>query len=456
MNDDSPKLEPMPRASFKKKATVFATAFAAMLAVSILWTVNRSGSISDPPVSRNVDGVFYDNIAFNLNRGEGFLVDLQAQPWRETYVKANQQQQSDLDYEWLLPVKGTGPTLLRSPAYPFALAKIFQVSNHRYDVARIFGCVFVSLGLAMFLTFSALRWGYLPAVVGGATLSLDFSVMQSAGIIATESLAILVFATTFLLVVKAWEKPTMGSWFIAGVGFSVLTLTRGIWSLGLLLLIVSAGVCFLPAIRNRWETLRWSHLAVFLVAAILFAMPWWARNCMTTGHFTPFGLAGSCGFVAGYCDESLANHGQWQPDVFNRNQIEVQQNVDMDTIRLADLEYMTGQESVRKTKAWCLANWKRIPELMLARGLSHWGFYNAEVPWIFQIGNVVLVAVGLLGCFIFTGSVRGIFIVVLLLDSLLVMLTWEHLGRYAIPIRPLVHLGYGLAISWLVRLFSKT
>ena len=152
MNDDSPKLEPMPRASFKKKATVFATAFAAMLAVSILWTVNRSGSISDPPVSRNVDGVFYDNIAFNLNRGEGFLVDLQAQPWRETYVKANQQQQSDLDYEWLLPVKGTGPTLLRSPAYPFALAKIFQVSNHRYDVARIFGCVFVSLGLAMLLS----------------------------------------------------------------------------------------------------------------------------------------------------------------------------------------------------------------------------------------------------------------------------------------------------------------
>ena len=27
------------------------------------------------------------------------------------------------------------------------------------------------------------------------------------------------------------------------------------------------------------------------------------------------------------------------------------------------------------------------------------------------------------------------------------MLTWEHLGRYAIPIRPLVHVGYGVAIA---------
>jgi len=40
------------------------------------------------------------------------------------------------------------------------------------------------------------------------------------------------------------------------------------------------------------------------------------------------------------------------------------------------------------------------------------------------------------------------------LDSLLVMLTLENLGRYAIPIRPLIHDGYGLAIAkFLARVF---
>jgi hypothetical protein len=37
------------------------------------------------------------------------------------------------------------------------------------------------------------------------------------------------------------------------------------------------------------------------------------------------------------------------------------------------------------------------------------------------------------------------------LDTFLVMLTWEHLGRYAIPIRPVVHIGYGLAIAAVIR-----
>ena len=294
-------------------------------------------------------------------------------------------------------------------------------------------------------------------MIGGTTLSLDYSVMQSAGMIATESLAILVLATTFLLIVRAWDVQSYGSWSVAGIGFAVLMLTRGIWSLGLLLLIALAGVCLLPAFRKGWATFRWSHLAVFLLTAIVFAMPWWIRNCMTTGHFTPFGLAGSCGFVAAYCDESAANHGQWQSDVFNQNQIEVQKHVDMDEISLADLEYMTGQESMRKTKSWCAANWNRIPKLMWDRGLSHWGFYTPDIPSIVQMANLSLIAIGLLGCLFCTGSVRGVFVVVLLLDSLLVMLTWEHLGRYAIPIRPVVHLGYGLAISCLAsRFFTKT
>lgn len=435
--------------SFLKNAIVFAIAFATMFFVSMIWTLNRGGEQSDPPAPWNVDGIFYDNIAFNINRGEGFVVDLHAEPWRGSYLQylPSKGGRLDLDYHWLVPVKGTGPTALRSPAYPFALSLIYRSFGHRYNVARIFGCVFVSLGLALLLTFCVSRWGYLPAVFAASTMALDYSIMSSAGTLATESLAILIFAITFMLIVNAYERSSVLLWAIAGISFAALMLTRGIWSLGFLILIVALIGFSIPLIRRCLGKLQRKHLVAFLVTAAIFAMPWWIRNCQTTGHFTPFGTAGSCGFVAAYCDESLENFGQWQADVFNRNQIEVQKNVDMDTIKLADLEYMTGQESMRKTKAWCLANWKRIPQLMLYRALSHWGFFNTGVSAPLQIANIWLIIVGLVGCVCTTGKARGVFIVVLLLDSLLVMLTWEHLGRYAIPIRPLIHVGYGLAIA---------
>jgi len=390
-------------------------------------------------------------VAFNLNQGNGFSVNLHDETWRSTYLSANEQPPLEGQYDWLLPVKGTGKTALRSPGYPYVLAATYQTFGHRYDIARILGCVFASVGLALLLTFCALRWNYTAAVIAGATLSVDFSVMQSAGTLATESLAIFIFAITFLLVVRAWEKPTYPRWIVAGASFAALLLTRGIWSLGWLILIAFAVVCLTPLIRKRWETFRASHLMVFLATAMIIAMPWWIRNCSATGHFTPFGTAGSCGFVGGYCDESLANYGQWQPDVYNKNQVEVQKTFDMDSVDLAELEHAIGQSSMAKTKAWCLENWNRLPELMSYRALSHYGMFNPGVPWIFQLANIWLVAIGLTGCFFFTGRLRSVFIFVLLLDCVLVMLTWEHLGRYAIPIRPIVHVGYGLAVAAVIR-----
>lgn len=443
--------------SVRKNTIVFTIAFATMFFASMIWILSRSGEQAGPPAPWNVDGIFYDNIAFNINRGEGFAVDLFAQPWRETYLPPQPPNGDHMDsnYKWLGPLKGTGPTALRSPAYPYALSLVYRMFGHRYDVARIFGCLFVSLGLALLLTFSESRWGYLPALIAAVTLTTDYSIMLSAGTLATESLAILIFAITFLLVINAYERSSVLLWAIAGFSFAALMLTRGIWSLGYLILIVSLVGFWIPPIRNRLGLFQQKHLVAFLAVATIVAMPWWIRNCQTTGHFTPFGTAGSCGFVAAYCDESLEDHGQWQTDVFNRNQIEVNKTVDMDTIKLADLEYLIGQESMRKTKAWCLANWTQIPQLMWHRGLSHWGFFNPSVTRPFQIANIWLIVVGLVGCFFATGTSRGVFIVVLLIDTLLVTLTWEHLGRYAIPIRPVVHIGYGLAITTTIRAIAR-
>ena len=78
MNDDLSELAT--KVSLKKKAAIFLIALTTMFAATIAWTVSRPVSIGDPPATWNVDGVFYDNIACNLNLGEGFVVNLQAQP----------------------------------------------------------------------------------------------------------------------------------------------------------------------------------------------------------------------------------------------------------------------------------------------------------------------------------------------------------------------------------------
>ena len=230
--------------SLKERATVFLIAFAVMLCATIVWTLNRESSLDDPPSTWNVDGVFYDNIAHHLNAGDGFYVDLQTRSWRANYIATDTVTADEGEYAWLIPVKGTGPTTLRSPAYSFLLSKIYQSFGHRYDVARVFGCVFASLGLALLLAFSVCRWGYMPAIIAGFTLMVDFSVMQSAGTLATESLAILVFAVTFIFIISAYEKPSHFRWAIAGASFAALMLTRGIWNLGLLVMIAGMSVFF--------------------------------------------------------------------------------------------------------------------------------------------------------------------------------------------------------------------
>jgi len=169
----------------------------------------------------------------------------------------------------------------------------------------------------------------------------------------------------------------------------------------------------------------------------MIATPWWIRNCNLTGHFTPFGSAGTCGLVAAWCDDSLNDHGHWQQKVFNDLVREVVD--DMEGNELVPREVEMARRSSRTAI-------DRIPELMFWRSLSHWGFFNPSVPPIFHWLNVAMMVSGFTGCLLLTGRLKVLFTVVLLVDLAIVMLTWEHLGRYAIPIRPLIHLGLALVI----------
>ena len=424
----------------------FGLIFTFLTLASIAWTLNRGSTLDAPPAAWNTDGVFYDNIAVELNENNGIGVDFQNPQWRSTNQRANATPPHERQYDWVMQYQGTGATTLRSPGYPIVLSGVFRLCGHRLDAARIFGCLLVSLGLSLLAGWIARRWGVVTAAVFCVTVALDYSVMQSAGTIGTESLAVFLFATAFLSAVGGVEKPSHLRWFFCGILFAALILTRGNWNLGLLIFLPLSLLALVPIVAKRIAPLKFQHAVTFFIAVLIIAMPWWIRNCYLTGQFSPFGTAGTCGLVAAWCDESLENYGHWQPKVFHDLQRQVIDDTTESGNELVPREIELAQRSSQAAIAWCKANWNRIAELMFWRSLSHWGFFNPTVPPIYHWLNVAMVVTGLPGCLLLTGRLSGLFTVVLLVDLAIVMLTWEHLGRYAIPIRPLIHLGLALVI----------
>ena len=424
----------------------FALFFSFMMLASIAWTLNSGSALDSPPAPANHDGVFYDNIAVQLNQGAGFSVDFHTPAWRSAYQDANTTPPLAQQYDWVMQYRGTGPTMLRSPGYPTVLAGVYRLFGYRLDAARICGCLLVSLALSMLASWIAQRWGVVAAIMFCGTVVLDYSVMHSAGMIGTESLAIFLLACTFLSAASAVEKPSHVRWFCCGILFALLLLTRGNWNLGLLIFLPLSALMLFPAIGKRVLPFQFRHAVAFFIAVFIIAAPWWVRNCSLTGQFTPFGSAGTCGLVGAWCDESLDDHGHWQQKQFNELVREVVDDLKDSSNELVPREIEMARRSSQTAIAWCKSNWDRIPELMFWRSLSHWGFFNPSVPPIFHWLNVAMVASGFVGCLLLTGRLRGLFTVVLLIDLAIVMLTWEHLGRYAIPIRPLIHLGLALVI----------
>ena len=422
----------------------FALFFSFMMLASIAWTLNSGIPLDSPPAPANRDGVFYDNIAVQLNQDAGFSVDFQMPAWRSAYDDANTTPPFAQQYDWVMQYQGTGATMLRSPGYPVVLAGVYRLFGYRLDAARICGCLLVSLALSMLASWIAQRWGVVAAVVFCGTVVLDYSVMQSAGTIGTESLAIFLLACAFLSAAGAVEKPSYGRWFFCGSLFALLLLTRGNWNLGLLIFLPLSVLTLTSSIGKRILPFKFRHAVAFFFAVLIIAMPWWIRNCSLTGHLTPFGSAGTCGLSAAWCDESLNDHGHWQQNIFNDLVLEVIDDLEGD--ELVPREVEMARRSSQTAIAWCKNHWNRIPELMFWRSLSHWGFFNPAVPWILHWLNVATVVSGFAGCLLLTGRLRGLFTVVLLVDLAIVMLTWEHLGRYAIPIRPMIHLGLALVI----------
>jgi len=412
-------------------------------AATVFWSLRECGYDLNQPPGVTRDDVYYDNIAFNLNKGTGFSLDFADKEWLIPYGEHF----DTVDRRWIFTTHVRGPTTSRAPVYPWLVAKSYSAFGRRWDIIRVFQIVLLPIVLSTFLVWCGLRIGN-PwlAPVAAVTLCGDYGVLSPAGQIMTESTGILTILATLVLLDRAGRRGGTANWIASGIAFGVSLLVRS--TLVGWLFLAGAGWIGLLLVRMvRRQSVR--HFALdgicFFVAVAAVCSPWWYRNCSISKQFEPFGSAGSIGMFGGYSDGCVALQGNWDLDsalVAERAAVRAR---GFNDLTLPEQEHLIGEESKFRAKEWIFKNVSKLPLLMLQKGLNHLAVIN-QIHWGVGLANMLLVGATLAGCWLGRKSVGQWIMIATLLSLGTTMLTWSHYGRFAIPIRPFWHVACAISI----------
>ena len=395
------------------------------------------------------DDVFYDSIAYNLaNYGE-FGLNFNDLEWLETYETHNQ----NGEYDWIFLLNADGPTTSRAPGFPFAVAGVYRMLGRDFDMVRVFNMLVLAFGLTWLIMSVQRHFGYLAAAIATATLMLDFGILANAGYLVSEPLGTGLMAITFSLVIWAWNSPIERKrpswrWALVGLLFGLTMMVRPpvvIWLMQLLVLVVLATLVMLIRRRSPLRLLQGAFL--FFLVVMLVASPWWIRNCKVANQFAPLGSAGSFGCLGGYSDETFENWGNWHAPVVVRRQAQTIRERDLSEMNLAQEEMVMGRDGTQEAMDWINKNRHQLPKLMGMKALNHLALVQQADPKI-PIANALILIGALIGVY---GTWRryGFWIALVTFLSLATtVVTWSHNGRFAIPIRPIWHVGCALGILY--------
>jgi hypothetical protein len=419
-------------------------AFGLCFAAGLTWSLIFHEPLLGPPGSMG-DDVYFENIGWQLSKGRGISFDFTDKEWRLPFEEENFKGEND----WILNLRAAGPTTSRSPGLPLLIAAVYSVFGRDFLVVRLVVLTMMAAACAWLVQRVARQFGWLAASLGLVTLLLDGFVWRTAGQFMSEGpalgITVALCGWVWLLSSRGEQKSwsTRLGWLGAGVLFAVGILVRANMNVWLLMIVIGLaillGIRFV--LRRDWQTLFVAAL-LFGIGVAAIAFPWWIRNCQVTGGFAPSGTSGSFGLVGGYCDAAFADFGNWSIEASVESQERTLARPGVRGLPLAQQEYQMGLESTAAAEEWARANWKKLPQLVGMKMLSHLGFYRQ--PLLLQIVNGLILFGAVLGCWSTRRSL-GVWIgLVVVLSLVTTGLTWPHYGRYSIPFRPLLHLACGI------------
>jgi hypothetical protein len=378
------------------------------LALIVLLPVQGFSTLSDEwlwsPPKPDGDGCDYENIAYHLSVGRGFVFDNTDPAWRQIYAEqpaiyAVQLQASPRN----LPATG------RPPLLPIMVGGIYRVlgrNAHAFATVRIIlaVCLVISGSLAVFVTArllvtSPLSWAGCAGCLATLAFAASNRTLRSyATDFLTEPLALLLtelFVVCAIVMCQASpdaDGPRTQRWppLWAGLAVGGMILTRSMF------------VLWLPAIWLLWFVSRSGSAVVRLQSATLVVglaclvcAPWWIRNVVVLQRFMPLGTQGPITLLGGYSDAALQSNGDWQFDPELRLRAELQKRPDF---RAApsdlDREKIVADVARQRVKSWITEHPGKLLGLATKRVYVHWNPYTGRS--LFWKLAIVLGAVGLL------------------------------------------------------------
>ncbi len=425
--------------------------FALFFAAIAGWIAVSNETFCGSP-GRQGDDVYFENIAYHLAKGEGIKYDFTDEHWRRPYHVANQAGQND----WIFYLQVRGVTTSRSPGFPLLVAGVYKAFGRNWTAVRVVVAMMLAAGLTLLIDCVVKYQGWLAGMLACATLLLDFFILQTAGQFMTEGLGTVVICLLFCAIIHLTNQSPITSrtkeilgWIgvglIYGLGILVRANLNG-W-FALIMMSLAAMMLFEICRRRPVNWLTWPA-AGFCAGVIVVAGPWWARNCVVTKAFAPFGTSGSFGIVGGYCDAAYANGGNWDPVIVIAAQQQTLGKPGILDKSLAEQEYEMGKDSNHMAQKWISENREKLPLLMFKKAVSHLGFYRHPLPLVYL--NALMFFGALIGCYASRKSLGFWVVVFVMLSVVTTMLTWSHYGRYSIPIRPLIHVAcaVGTIVFW--------
>jgi hypothetical protein len=368
-----------------------------LLATAVLGTVCVANVVLDArfklPPKPTSDGPVYENMAYHLSVGDGFWIDWQNPQWRELYERSAER----ADFQFYLNAPSQSmPMTGRPPLFPALVAVVYKLVERgptAFAIVRLFSALCLALACAVAVanaaavmakfevsgrkfSSSSIGVGCAAAVLLAAS---NRTLLSYASDFLTEPLALLltqllVAALLAITQSRACTMPENISWrWVAALAAVVagMILVRSLfvlWLPGLWLLIM--------VIRNRH---RMRDATVIMAVALALMAPWWIRNCVVLERFMPLGTQGPITLLGGYCDEALAGGGDWQhtPEQVLRQAMredEAFNALPNDTAR----ELKIADESKRLVRAWIADHLGNLPQLFVARIITHWNPYTGK------------------------------------------------------------------------------
>jgi 4-amino-4-deoxy-L-arabinose transferase-like glycosyltransferase len=203
----------------------------------------------------------------------------------------------------------TGPTAWLAPVFPALLAAVFKIFGIYTKASALailsLDCLFAALTcIPVFLIARQTFGGRAALWAGWIWAFFPYSINFAASFIWDTTLATLLMAILFLIVLKLEDAPRWRPWFGFGLVVGLAALTNAVTLAAMPFL----SLWLLYRFRQRRE--RWfAPGAAALLGVLIVVSPWFVRNYRTFHKFIPF--RSGLGFEI-YCGNN-ADSWHWDP-----------------------------------------------------------------------------------------------------------------------------------------------